>query len=226
MRRSFLRLIVLLLVGLAGSSLVASAQTAGFTFAPNNPAPGQSVQFTDTSSPTPTTWAWDFGDPSSGANNTSTLQNPAHVFAAAGVYNVMLTTSTGGNVTNPVTVASPTGACQPGAGTLCLNGGRYQVTANWTRSDGSAGGGTAVSLTDDSGYFWFFDPTNIEAVMKVLNGCSINNAYWVFLAGLTNVEVATTVTDTQTGLMYSNTNPQGTAFAPVQATNALPSSCP
>ena len=40
MRRSFLRLIVLLLVGLAGSSLVASAQTAGFTFAPNNPAPG------------------------------------------------------------------------------------------------------------------------------------------------------------------------------------------
>ena len=112
------------------------------------------------------------------------------------------------------------------ASNLCLEGNRFKATIDWQKTDGTHGSGTAVSLTDDSGYFWFFDPTNIEAVMKVLNGCAINNAYWVFLAGLTNVEVATTVTDTQMGAVYSNTNPQGTAFAPVQATNALPSSCP
>jgi len=226
MRLSFPRLAVLSLVGLVGASLVALAQTTSFTFAPASPAPGQSVQFTDTSSPTPTTWAWDFGDPSSGANNTSTLQNPTHGFATAGVYNVMLTTSTGGNVTNPVTVASGTGACQPGAGTLCLNGGRFQVGANWTRSDGSTGAGTAVSLTDDSGYFWFFDPTNVEMVVKVLNGCAINNAYWVFAAGLTNVQVNWQVLDTQTGVSFTEVNPQGQSFAPVQATTAFPTSCP
>lgn len=35
-------------------------------------------------------WAWDFGDPASGANNTSNLQNPAHVFTGSGTYNVCL----------------------------------------------------------------------------------------------------------------------------------------
>ncbi len=39
-------------------------------------------------------WSWDFGDPSSGVNNTSTLQNPQHVFASAGTYNVTLTVTT------------------------------------------------------------------------------------------------------------------------------------
>ena len=226
MRRSFLRLIVLLLVGLAGSSLVASAQTAGFTFAPNNLAPGQSVQFTDISNPTPISWAWNFGDPASGANNTSTLQNPTHVFATAGSYNVTLTTPDAGSVTHSVVVSAGTGACQPGAGVLCLNGGRFQVNANWTRPDGSTGSGTAVPLTDDSGYFWFFDPTNTEMVVKVLNGCAIDNAYWVFAAGLTNVLVNWEVLDTQTGVSFTQVNPQGTPFAPVQATTAFPTSCP
>ncbi|HKD17706.1 MAG TPA: PKD domain-containing protein, partial [Thermoanaerobaculia bacterium] len=129
MRRSFPRLAVLVLAGLASASLVAFAQSASFTFSPNNPAPGQSVQFTDTSNPTPASWAWNFGDPSSGANNTSTLQNPTHIFAVAGTYSVTLTTPDAGSVTNAVTVSSGTGACVPGMGTLCLVGGRFQVTA-------------------------------------------------------------------------------------------------
>lgn len=33
---------------------------------------------------------WDFGDPASGANNTSTANNPTHVFTAAGLYTVKL----------------------------------------------------------------------------------------------------------------------------------------
>ena len=226
MRLSFPRLAVLCLAGVAGASLTALAQTTSFTFSPNNPTPGQSVQFTDTSSPTPTTWAWDFGDPSSGANNTSTLQNPTHVFATAGSYNVTLTTPDAGSVTHSVVVSAGTGACQPGAGVLCLNGGRFQVNANWTKPDGTTGGATAVSLTNDSGYFWFFDPTNVEMVVKVLNGCAINNAYWVFAAGLTNVLVNWQVLDTQTGVSYTQVNPQGQSFAPVQATNAFPTSCP
>ncbi len=42
-----------------------------------------------------TQWNWDFGDPASGANNTSLLQNPSHVFTAEGTYNVTLTVSNG-----------------------------------------------------------------------------------------------------------------------------------
>jgi gliding motility-associated-like protein len=33
---------------------------------------------------------WDFGDPASGANNTSTINNPTHIFSAPGTYNVSL----------------------------------------------------------------------------------------------------------------------------------------
>ena len=54
------------------------------------------VQFNSTLSTTPPGtgniihWNWNFGDPASGPTNTSTLQNPGHVFSAPGTYNVNL----------------------------------------------------------------------------------------------------------------------------------------
>jgi plastocyanin len=135
----------------------------------------------------------------------------------------------GSSMTGKVVVQAGTGggsACEPQPETLCLNNGRFQVKAEWEKPDGSSGHGTGVKLTGDSGYFWFFDPANIEAVAKVLNGCGLNNAYWVFAAGLTNVAVNMVVTDTQTGVVYTRNNSQGSAFPPVQDTGAFPSSCP
>jgi len=35
-------------------------------------------------------WLWNFGDPVSGANNTSNLQNPAHIYTLPGIYSVNL----------------------------------------------------------------------------------------------------------------------------------------
>jgi hypothetical protein len=111
---------------------------------------------------------------------------------------------------------------------ICLNNNRFAVDATWKKPSGESGVATGVTLTDDSGYFWFFDQANIEMVVKVLNACStsLGNAYWVFAAGLADVQVAWEVTDTQTGAVYTNANPQGRAFQPVQATDAFPSSCP
>jgi gliding motility-associated-like protein len=40
-------------------------------------------------------WSWDFGDPTSGANNISTDQNPAHAYSASGTYDVTLTVGHG-----------------------------------------------------------------------------------------------------------------------------------
>lgn len=52
------------------------------------------VQFTDLTQtnggPAITSWAWNFGDPSSGINNTSTTQNPLHAFSDVGTYTVRL----------------------------------------------------------------------------------------------------------------------------------------
>ncbi len=45
-----------------------------------------------THSTNPTTWAWNFGDPLSGTNNTSTLQFPQHIYSAPGSYHVVLHT--------------------------------------------------------------------------------------------------------------------------------------
>lgn len=100
---------------------------------------------------------------------------------------------------------------------LCLNGDRFLVTAQW-RTATSAGEGTPQQLTNDTGYFWFFDSNNVELVVKVLNACGVNQTYWVFAAGLTNVEVTLTVTDTQTSAQKTYFNPQGTEFVPVQDT--------
>lgn len=68
----------------------------GFTF-PGFNFIGDVTQFRDTTSvalQTITSRAWVFGDPASGANNTSTLTNPTHVFATPGTYQVQLIVET------------------------------------------------------------------------------------------------------------------------------------
>jgi PKD repeat protein len=65
------------------------------------------VDFTDTSTGSPTAWNWNFGD---GTVN-STVKNPAHVYSTAGNYTVTLTVtnSTGSNTitkSNYITVAA------------------------------------------------------------------------------------------------------------------------
>ena len=114
-----------------------------------------------------------------------------------------------------------TSACTPGASTLCLNKGRFEVEASYRTSGGQQGAAQVVKLTDETGYLWFFNAVNVEAVVKVLDACGLNGKFWVFAGGLTNVEVQVTVTDTETGNQKTYTNPQGKAFQPIQDTAAL-----
>ena len=63
------------------------------------------ITFTDNSVPnvgTLTNWLWNFGDPSSGTSNSSSLQNPIHTFNAAGNYNVSLTVTTSNGCSNAI----------------------------------------------------------------------------------------------------------------------------
>jgi hypothetical protein len=115
--------------------------------------------------------------------------------------------------------------CVPDGATLCLNGGRFRVATNYLTAAGQSGAGMAVSLTSDSGYFWFFNSANIELVVKVLDACGLNPPhFWVFAGGLTNIQVTLDVLDMQTGAEKTYVNPLGTAFAPIQDTSAF--SCP
>ncbi len=116
--------------------------------------------------------------------------------------------------------AAATGSCTPGPQQLCLNGGRFAVTAAWKDFQGNTGTGTAVSSTGDTGYFWFFAPENVEVVLKVLDGRGLNGKFWVFYGALSNVEYTLTVTDTQTGAVKTYKNASG-QFASVGDTGAF-----
>lgn len=83
---------------------------------------------------------------------------------------------------------------------VCLRESRFEVTVTWDDPfNGGSGIGTGIQLTEDTGAFWFFDEDNLELMVKVLDGTSINGHYWVFFGSLTNVEFELTVRDRVTG---------------------------
>jgi hypothetical protein len=127
---------------------------------------------------------------------------------------------------HPTVSSEPPSTCTPNDGTLCLERGRFRVRARWTTRQGATGAGHAVSLTGDSGHFWFFDPANVEIVLKVKNACGAPfNHYWFFAAGLTDVDTVIEVADTKTGRVLTYHNPQARPFPAVQDTDAFPT-CP
>ncbi len=68
----------------------AQPNNAAFTYLCTN---STTVDFINSSTPCPTGFNWDFGDPASGSNNSSTLPNPTHVFSGPGTYTITLNVS-------------------------------------------------------------------------------------------------------------------------------------
>jgi PKD repeat protein len=96
------------LPGFIGTAV--TAPVADFVGAPLTGVAPLTVNFTDLSTNTPTSWAWDFGD-----LGTSTLQNPSHVYAA-GTWTVSLTAANAGgsDIETKVGYIVVTSPCTPG----------------------------------------------------------------------------------------------------------------
>lgn len=109
-------------------------------------------------------------------------------------------------------------------GSLCLLGGRFIVTAEWTAADGSHGSGFPLPITYQTGALWFFDDDNLELTVKLIDACGYNGRFWVFASGLTDVGVVLRVRDRLTGAERTYTHPQGSPFAPITDTQAF--ACP
>ena len=111
----------------------AAVPVASFTATPTSGTAPLQVYFTDTSTNSPTSWSWNFGD---GNTTGNTERNPVHLYTEPGSYPVTLTATNaeGSSTSFPpyISVASPPPT----------------VTAVSPKS-GPAAGGTTVTITGD-----------------------------------------------------------------------------
>jgi hypothetical protein len=114
----------------------------------------------------------------------------------------------------------PPAGCLPDDRTLCFGDGRFRVSATFDAGQGNSGQAHAIQV-GDSGLLWFFSSSNIEVVLKVIDGCALGGHYWFFAGGLTDVKVTITVTDTRTEFANVYRNSRGMPFAPIQDTSAF-----
>ncbi|MEM8934517.1 MAG: hypothetical protein AAGE94_25210 [Acidobacteriota bacterium] len=82
-----------------------------------------------------------------------------------------------------------------------------------------------MSQEADSGVMYFFERGNWELLVKVLDGCVLNDHHWVFFAATTNVEFTLTITDTEAGVTRTWFNPLGRQADAITDTTAF-ATCP
>jgi len=111
--------------------------------------------------------------------------------------------------------------CPEDPTSLYLSSCRFRVSVSWKDFQDNTGQGQAVSLTSDTGYFWFFNAANVELVAKVLDARALNGSFWVFYGALSNVEYEITVTDTTNGQVRRYLNP-AQRFGSAGDTQAFP----
>ena len=109
----------------------------------------------------------------------------------------------------PMVSAKVLGTCTSGP-FLCLAGNRFRAEAAWKSGTVSVPA-QAVSVTADSGYFWFVDPATADLSVRVVDSRPQNGAFGVFFTGPTDVELTLTVTDTATGAVKTYTHAVGAA---------------
>lgn len=133
----------------------APPNTADFT---SNCTGANTVSFTNLSDNCSTGYTWNFGDPASGASNTSTLENPTHVFSGPGNYTVTLTSAgpcnAPGVFTQTVSILS---ANVSGTNVVCHGDGNGSATTTVT---GGTGGYT---------YSWNTSPVQTSATATNLS---------------------------------------------------------
>ena len=78
-----------------------------------------------------------------------------------------------------------------------LHGDQFEVNVAFTNAEAESQDAlmVPVALGTSSALFYFFDRANAEVLVKVLDGCSVNGHWWVFVAAATSQPVKVTVYD-------------------------------
>lgn len=115
--------------------------------------------------------------------------------------------------------------CVDSATARCLAGGRFRAEVEFAAYDGAAGEArVAPAGSPDTAIFSFFDLDNWELMVKALDGCAINQHFWVYSSASTDVAYTMTITDTQTGAQKIYQNPLGVIARTVTDNTAFPCS--
>ncbi|MCY3933747.1 MAG: M14 family zinc carboxypeptidase [Acidobacteria bacterium] len=118
------------------------------------------------------------------------------------------------------------GSCAVDENTVCLHDARYDVRVTWLAGNGRTEAARAASSsTEDSALFWFFDPDNWEVLVKVLDGCALNDHVWVYGASTTDLGYSIRVTDTATGVEREYRNEPGVPASAIVDATAFPDGC-
>jgi PKD repeat protein len=131
-----------------GYITVYPAVVASFT-ADHTAAPiGGLISFTDTSTESPTSWSWDFGD-----GTIEVIQNPSHTYTAAGVYSVTLTASNAYSTSPPKTRIDYITVFEPVTAAFTADPLEGSTPLTVTFTDGSTG--------DVDTWSWDFNGDNV-----------------------------------------------------------------
>ncbi len=158
--------------------------TASFTADDSTICRFTAVNFTNTSIPANATLAWNFGNPSSGANNFSTLPNPSHFYTTDGTYTVTLTVTSGACTSsqtmtilvhpNPLaqfSVADFNSCSIPFTATFTES--VPNITAwNWTFGDPSSGAANTSNIQNPTHTYNSFGIYDVKLVVVDINGCT------------------------------------------------------
>ena len=114
--------------------------------------------------------------------------------------------------------------CDDSGKALCLKDGRFEAAIEWRAFDDEAereAKRVILPESPGSGLFSLSPRGETQFLLNVLDGCAINNHYWLYFAAVTDVEFTVKVRDTQTGRTWVHLNPGGNVAAPVRDVDAF-----
>jgi len=172
----------------------APANLTSFTWACTG---ANTVQFTSASSPCPNAFAWNFGDPTSGANNTSTASNPTHTFSAGGTYTVTVTASGPCNAASTSTqIVNILTTSQINTNVACNGGTNGTVTVTSSNVNGAI---TYLlnpgAISNTTGIFNGLSQSAYTLTVTDANGCSKSNAFVITQPNAINASIAASSTN-------------------------------
>lgn len=108
---------------------------------------------------------------------------------------------------------------------LCLGEDRFAATVDFfdPKGPGWTSARTKV-FSRDTGFFTFFDETNVEVMVKVLDACGVDGHYWVFAGGATDLGIRLTVLDNATERSAGYETAAGRPFRAITDLRAFPCS--